>query len=131
MENIENGDESDALILFNPVYSPEVPVIRSDNGNIDKEKRPSYIGMAHELIHADRAMRGKTILREYAEYKYQISRKVILDLGIIKFYTYNMNTDIAKKEELYTIGIKYSGLGDITENDIRKEHGLNLRGAYI
>jgi len=34
------------------------------------------------------------------------------------------------KEEYATIGLKFTQPGDITENMIRAEHGLNLRGAY-
>ena len=33
-------------------------------------------------------------------------------------------------EESATIGLDYNETGDITENDIRKEHGLPLRGGY-
>ena len=32
--------------------------------------------------------------------------------------------------KLATIGLQHNKKGDITENMIRKEHGLNLRGAY-
>lgn len=35
-----------------------------------------------------------------------------------------------RKEEYATVGLKYNKKDDITENDIRAEHGLDLRGAY-
>ena len=34
------------------------------------------------------------------------------------------------KEEAATVGLNYNTSSNITENDIRKEHGLSLRGAY-
>jgi len=36
----------------------------------------------------------------------------------------------ASKEELATVGLGYVRVGDITENDIRKEQGIALRSAY-
>jgi len=35
-----------------------------------------------------------------------------------------------RKEEFAAVGLAYNSLNDITENDIRKEHGLSKRGAY-
>ena len=41
-------------------------------------------------------------------------------------------SEIVPKEELATIGLGgYNKKGDITENMIRAEHGLNPRGAYL
>ncbi|MGM9812032.1 MAG: hypothetical protein ACI30V_04235 [Muribaculaceae bacterium] len=34
------------------------------------------------------------------------------------------------KEEAATVGLNYNTSSSITENDIRKEHGLPLRGTY-
>ena len=34
------------------------------------------------------------------------------------------------KEEAATVGLNYNTLSNITENDIRKEHGLSLRGTH-
>jgi hypothetical protein len=74
--------------------------------------RPSWIGLAHELIHA---------------------RRNLLGIGYL-----NDN----KTEELHTVGLSLLGsplgvtqndrrrLGAITENDIREEHGLELRKRY-
>lgn len=36
----------------------------------------------------------------------------------------------APKEEFATVGLRDNRATDITENQIRAEHGLNLRGAY-
>ena len=36
----------------------------------------------------------------------------------------------ATPEENATIGLYYTSDGDITENMIRAEHGIRLRGAY-
>jgi hypothetical protein len=44
--------------------------------------------------------------------------------------------EINIREEIATVGLKYNKTGDITENDIRKEHKdeygniLKLRGVY-
>lgn len=45
-------------------------------------------------------------------------------IGTSKRQTYT------KKEELATVGLEYNNDNDITENDLRWEHGLRLRGAY-
>lgn len=39
--------------------------------------------------------------------------------------------EICFLEEYATIGIKGNGINDITENDLRREQGLDIRGAYF
>lgn len=82
------------------------------------KKRPSQVGLAHEMIHGDRSMRGVAI--EYSEsesYSYMNNRgqRVMETLS---------------KEEAATVGLNHVKKNDITENDIRKDQGLNPRGAY-
>ncbi|WP_255415341.1 M91 family zinc metallopeptidase [Prevotella sp. AM42-24] len=79
---------------------------------------PSQVGLAHEMIHGDRSMRGVAI--EYSEsesYSYMNNRgqRVMETLS---------------KEEAATVGLNHVKKNDITENDIRKDQGLNPRGAY-
>jgi hypothetical protein len=125
-----NSKGSDAVINFDPTYDPDILTVDPETGNVISAKRPIYIGLAHEMIHADRAMRGKAI--EYSEigkYKYQIE-KTSWTWGIFSGYKRIYETKEERKEELATVGLKYDNWGDITENDIRAEQGLDLRGAY-
>ena len=42
----------------------------------------------------------------------------------------SMTGTAVSKEEAATVGLKHVKKNDITENDIRKDQGLNPRGAY-
>ena len=44
--------------------------------------------------------------------------------------TKRSHTDEYKKEEMATVGLRYHTDQDITENMIRREHGLPMRGGY-
>ncbi len=62
-------------------------------------------------------------------------RGVAYEYGITYPYSYTdangkTITEPMRMEEAATIGLGYEDHQDITENDIRKEHGLPLRGAY-
>ena len=85
-----------------------------------------YIALAHELIHADRAMRGICIPDYYKTfYKYSF---MDASGNITK------ENDITDIDEMLTIGLICPGYrlsyDDVTENQIRAEHGLYLRGAH-
>ena len=96
-----------------------IGVLNAKTGRVNGEKRPAHVGLAHELIHGDRSMRGVAIdYSENATYTYTNSRGQRVKQSL-------------KKEEAATIGLKHVKKDDITENDIRKEQGLKLRGAYI
>ena len=85
--------------------------------------RPSHIGLAHELIHADHNARGV-----------RISKWGPLNRAWHSHIDSSGNTkkQFVKKTELKTVGLgNYNTSADITENDIRGEQGLNLRAAYI
>ncbi|BBH21385.1 hypothetical protein Back11_27300 [Paenibacillus baekrokdamisoli] len=101
-----------------------------ETGNVSGQKRPSYVGLAHELIHADRAMRGAQYeYKEMGTYSYQIKTKTGSFLGM-NYTEIWRKRQTMPKEELATTGLNYVRKGDITENAIRAEHGLPLRGAY-
>ncbi len=68
------------------------------------------IVLGHEMIHADRSMRGVAI-------KYSETEKSGTHKGV-------------PKEELATVGLKYNKKGDITENMLRAEHKLKKRKKY-
>ena len=95
------------------------------------KKTPTSIVLAHELIHAYRNIRGRHITgTKKVKYRYKSSRSIKY-MGRYKFKCVsNYTTAYSTKEELATIGLGYNKSGDITENQIRKEHGLWLRGAY-
>lgn len=72
-------------------------------------KRPSWIGLAHELIHAYYNLKGKG--RPDSEEEFNVSGNV-------------------KKEEMLTVGLGAGPHRSITENQIRAEAGLALRTTY-
>ena len=125
--NIAFGVCADSLIYFNLNYYLRVISIDPETGEMYEKSRPAYIGLAHELVHADRIMRG-VALSENVE----ITRSVTWHSKFL-FFTLPGKTfdDTAPLEEFYTVGIRKSlRAEDITENMIRAEHGLWLRGAY-
>ena len=105
---------------------------------VGREKVKNYIAFAHELIHADRAMRGYFV--DYGKKSLYIYNTLIHDNALLqnellignKISTHpiiKLNVQIRQQEELETVGLvrAYSGYY-ITENSIRAEHNLNLRG---
>ena len=76
---------------------------------VDGKFRPPFIGLAHELIHAYHDVHGAAY-REYGGTLAQDSGK--------------------SEEEMRTVGLQSYADEDITENKIRKEHGLPLRTSY-
>lgn len=87
------------------------------NGKITVQKRPNQIGLAHELIHAERSSRGDAIDKSKKGYNviYKEGRRIIESLPL---------------EEAATIGLNNTNKNDITENEIREEQGELKRAAY-
>ena len=113
--NAINGKGSNVNVHFNPESNPDIPTLNRKTGRVSNKKRPSQVGLAHEMIHGDRSMRGVAI--EYSEsesYSYMNNRgqRVMETLS---------------KEEAATVGLNHVKKNDITENDIRKDQGLNPR----
>ena len=127
-ENSHTPSGAHSRIVYNP-YDMSRYTKDSETGEILYESRPTYIALAHELIHAERHFRGATLDRtQQITYKYPYS---VHDLS----YTcvnlrYNYTYGSTSKEELATVGIGYNTSTDITENMIREEHGLNERVQY-
>lgn len=116
--NAINGKGSNVNVHFNPESNPDIPTLNRKTGRVGNKKRPSQVGLAHEMIHGDRSMRGVAI--EYSE---------------SESYSYINNRgqrvmETLSKEEAATVGLNHVKKNDITENDIRKDQGLNPRGAY-
>ena len=119
--NATNGIGTNTTIIFNPNFDPNIPEIDEVTGNVVNSKRPAYIGLAHEMIHADRGMRG--VAFDYSEQEYH---SFINNIG-------EVDVEYLPKEEAATIGFNHLDRiksFNITENSIRKESGLRLRGAY-
>jgi RHS repeat-associated protein len=113
-----NGTGSDTIVNFDPTSNPSISTVDPTTGRVGPAKRPHRIGLGHEMIHADRSMRGSAI-----------------NYGLNGSHTYtdlngNNATQIVPAEELATVGLSGNMADDITENDLRLEQGLNRRGAY-
>ena len=89
-------------------------------------ERPSYIGLAHELIHAQRIVKGISIIEE-GNYLFHL---LYLDTSFKNMRVFAWKRSFVPQEDRYVIGIdlnkNYNG---ITENMIRAEHGLGKRMA--
>ncbi|MDE6697804.1 MAG: hypothetical protein K2K25_13065 [Muribaculaceae bacterium] len=113
-----NGKGTNAMVSFNPDSDPDINILDENTGRAISSKRPSYVGLAHELIHADRDMRGVAINSTEKEKH-----------AFINQFGQNKVEPIPKEEEA-TIGFNHIRKNSITENDIRKELGLPLRATY-
>ena len=127
-ENTGNGVGSDVTVLINPWFVEPLPTVDPKTGNVVAQEFPDFIGLGHELIHADRATRGVRLFGE-EEYRYQVGR-TMWTCGPFFGYNYTYDTQVIRKEDLATMRLKYNRPNDITENMLRAEHGLNPRGAY-
>lgn len=106
--NASNGTGSDMIVTFNPNSDPNIMTVQSKTGNVTPAKRPAFIGLAHELIHADRGMRGGIIdLNTTGDYKYQTSRTA-WQWFIFSGFNYTYITQNVLREELTTVGLKYN-----------------------
>ena len=114
-ENATNGVGSDVSVTFNPIRL-QVSTINPKTGRLQGEMRPAYIGLAHELIHSIRSMKGVA-----EDPKKKVSYSYVKHDGTLVTVPESL-------EELKTVGIKKGS--KYTENKIRKEHKFNLRGKY-
>jgi len=89
------------------------------------EAVPSYITLAHELIHAYRILHGITANGSIEHY--------FFDEPPPRYPQYQYKQRVSR-EELETCGINHRThrpmVSGITENTIRDEHGLRLRTSY-
>ena len=110
-----NGTGADATVNFDPTANPSILTLDPTTGNVSGAIRPAEIGLAHELIHG-RHINNGTVDFATDTHTYQTATGNVPQTVLI--------------EELRTVGLKHVRPGDVTENDIRKEQGLNERGAY-
>ena len=122
----ENASKSgsDTTITFNPDFAPEMYVQIPRTKKLELERTDPFIVLAHEMIHADRAMRGNYI-SEGKAYQHaffsRYSKFLWFEHEVYKYEPIAM-------EEAQTVGFVSSF--SITEDMIREEQGINLRGRY-
>ena len=113
-----NGVGTNAIVTFNPNFDPDVPVVDPATGIATSGSRPSFIGLSHELIHADRDMRGISI-----DYSKLTRHQYVYGDGVI-------DVENIPAEEAATIGFYPKKAFEVTENDIRKEANIKPRATY-
>ena len=110
-----NGIGTDVKVNFNDLLDPLIPTRDTKTLMVSDKKRPKEIGLGHELIHGIRSMEGKAVDNSIeGKYSYKT--------------TTGSKTQIKRLEELETVGLK--GRFRYTENMLRKEQGIEQRGAY-
>jgi RHS repeat-associated protein len=107
---------SDTMVSFNPNSDPLIPTLDPKTGLVSERHRPGFVGLAHELIHANRSMNGKAI-----NYGVKVNYSCNTAGGLVECIP-------MPQEEYETVGLLGNEI--ITENNIRLEQGLNPRGAY-
>jgi hypothetical protein len=115
--NESNGVGSDSIVEINLTNKRVYGTFDENTGISRQQDTPVWITLAHELIHADHAARGTTLIGT-GTYSYKDTNG-------------RRRTARENRYELATVGIE--GLNnrmDITENDIRKEQGLRVRSEY-
>ena len=121
------GKGTPGTINYNPSSNPLISTKDPETKREVKTRRPPQIGLAHELIHADHAREGTVQgkLDESGNPKHKLGT-----------YTYiNKDGKLVTAgddniEEIRTMGLGYNLIGDVTENQIRKENNLNERCRY-
>jgi RHS repeat-associated protein len=116
--NAINRRGSDTNIHVDLTANPHIHTLNPRTGRVSDRTRPPQIGTGHELIHADRSMRGRAIDYSTAgTFRYRDAAG-------------NLVTQNRPREELGTVGLRYNRRGDITENQLRHEQHVRPRGAY-
>jgi len=114
-----NGTGISSTVNFNPFSNPDIPTEDKKTGYVSGKKRPNFIGLGHELIHALRLANGKL---DYSPIEHTYKNK----------YGENV-TEVIATEEYMTIGLQKETVKDITENGLRLEHWRTRnkkRGAF-
>ena len=130
-EGGNRGSGYGGTVFFNPESAlttvPTILTVCPNTGFVRPEVRPNFIGLGHELIHAERATRG-------ALFPFEESADKTILTGTRRhwiFWRRNVyETRNMPLEEWATIGVGFNDECDITENNLRSEHGLNQRAAH-
>jgi hypothetical protein len=118
VENATNGKGSNTRVYLNPSFKPKVLVYNGNKLRVESRACPNFIMLGHELIHADRSMRGVSLPLDKNTFYSFIGTNGKLQIGL------------ASIDELATVGIQGIESNDITENQLRKEHNYRIRIAY-
>lgn len=111
-----NGKGDNATVNFDPTSNPSIKTEDPKTGNVSPQNgRPNEIGLGHELVHTSHIVDGDVNFTP-TNHAYKTS-------------TGNV-TQTMSNEELRTTGLQGVKKNDINENQLRKENGLNKRGAY-
>jgi len=104
----------------------------NEHGVAFLERMPAHIILAHELIHADRHMRGVTLHHNRtANITLTVYRQALSPARLFGNATRSATHRGIMLDELATIGIRSHTDSCITENMIRKEHGLKQRASWM
>ena len=132
--NYFNGVGADNLrINLRPNSISQTYTLNPLTGFFEMMEMPFHITVAHELIHADRMMRGDAInVRRTSNNRILTGQatRYIFSPSFISWTSNVYRTENRPREEFAAIGIRYHRQGDITENQIRQEHGLPIRGGH-
>jgi len=126
------------VIRFNPNAQPMIITQNPITGLNEVGARPLeyvFIAMAHELIHADRAMRGISMpshirgTHSFQVQRAQFNPRRVVGPGRGAFFTAT-HTNV-RLEELATVGVGGHHTSTcITENMIRREHEMPMRTTF-
>ena len=128
------GLGSGGIVRFNPAnaLTRTTVSINPSTGLAENEiGMYAHIVLGHELIHADRSMRGVMLPHaSTALYSFEAARLRFSPARITGGSTRTVTHRI-RVEELATIGLaRYTSMC-ITENMIRQEHGIARRGSHL
>jgi len=128
------GVGAGSMVLFNPFRTPYTYTVNSWGGGgkpiAYRTAMPLHIMLGHELIHADRAMRGVMIpLEQTANITITRYRATLSPLRPFSNYTTVTHRNVPL-EEWATIGLGHYTANCITENMLRREHGLPRRVSH-
>ena len=115
-KNTSNGKGTDGYINLDTSEIPSVVVKDSKSGKSKREKMSTSMVLGHELIHANRAMKGED---------YEFDTQITYSYKDVDGKEYQTEE---KANELETTGIVGNYI--YTENKLRKEQGYNQRIKY-
>jgi RHS repeat-associated protein len=113
-----DGTGSGGVVSFDPSSKIKPLTENPKTGHAEEKSRPKRIGLGHELIHGLHYVDG-----DWTPSSDQTTHTYTDGNG-------NPQTQTIKTEEARTVGVGGNKLGDITENDLRKENNQNKRVAY-
>lgn len=122
-----NGTDVDLFFNLNPSFLCSSVFVKSDDSCLMKEeKTPNYVILSHEFVHANMIMEGK-------DYKKVAGVNICQKSEIAPYKNkrwFGFDIEIYDMNELVASGLLYDKRIISSENDIRREHGLPLRGRY-